>query len=113
VWRVLRSDKNGGSFHLQRRDPMPWVKHYHFHIMDKTWGHVIVAMSGHPPFQALVILNGHEYTACQARRKRIQFEKEGNCFTSMSDSRGFAEVAESLRRPAAIGQLNPHYSPPR
>lgn len=105
VWQVLRCENSPGSFHLQRRDPMPWVKHYHFHIMDRTWGHVIVAMSGHPPFQALVILNGHEYTACQARRKHIQFEKEGNCFTSMSDSRGFAEVAESLRRPAAVGQL--------
>lgn len=105
VWRVLRSDKNGGSFHLERKDPHPWVKHYHFHIMDKTWGHVIVSMSGHPPHPALIILNGHEYTACQARRKGIDFEKEGNCFTSLSDSRRFAEVAESLRSKAAVGQL--------
>lgn len=105
VWRVLRTPKNPSSFHLQRKDPMPWVKHYHFHIMDKTWGHVIVSMSGHPPHQALIILNGHEYTACQARREQIQFEKDGNCFTSMSDSRRFAKVAESLRSKAAVGQL--------
>ena len=105
VWRVLRSDKNGGSFHLERKNPHPWVKHYHFHIMDKTWGHVIVSMSGHPPHPALIILNGHEYTACQARRQGIDFHKEGNCFTSLSDSHRFAEVAESLRSNAAVGQL--------
>ena len=105
VWRVWRCQQNPDSFHLQRKDPMPWVKHYHFHIMDKTWGHVIVSMSGHPPHHALIILNGHEYTACQARRRRIQFEKDGNCFTSFSDSRRFAEVADSLRSQAAIGQL--------
>jgi len=105
VWRVLRCDQSPGSFHLQRKSPMPWVKHYHFHIMDPTWGHVIISMSGHPPHQALIILNGHEYTACQARQIGIQFEKEDNCFTSLSDSRRFAEVADTLRSRAAIGQL--------
>jgi hypothetical protein len=105
VWRVLRCDKNPTSFHLERKEPRPWVKHYHFHIMDKTWGHVIVSMCGHPTHQALIILNGHEYTACQARRKGIDFQKEGNCFTVLSDSRRFTEVADALRSPAAIGQL--------
>jgi hypothetical protein len=46
VWRVLRSDKSPAGFHLEYKNPRPWVKHYHFHIMDKTWGHVIVSMSG-------------------------------------------------------------------
>ncbi|MEW6199777.1 MAG: hypothetical protein AB1601_14075 [Planctomycetota bacterium] len=105
VWRVLRSDKNPASFHLEYKNPRPWVKHYHFHIMDKTWGHVIVSMSGHPPHPALIILNGHEYTACQARRRRIVYEKEDNCFTALSDSRKFAEVADALRSSAAVGQL--------
>lgn len=105
VWRVLRSDKNPTSFHLERKEPRPWVKHYHFHIMDPTWGHVIVSMSGHPPHQALIILNGHEYTARRATAQKLQFEKEGNCFTSFSDSRKFAKVADTLRSPAAIGQL--------
>ena len=105
VWRVLRTPKNPASFHLERKKPMPWVKHYHFHIMDQTWGHVIVSMSGHPPHPALIILNGHEYTACQARRRGIEFEKEGNCFTSLSDTRTFAEVADTLRSQAAVGQL--------
>ena len=42
-------------------------------------------MSGHPPFGAQVILNGHEYVACQAQVAEIGFTKEGNCFTGMAD----------------------------
>jgi hypothetical protein len=43
------------------------VNHYYFHILDPDWGHVTVRMCGHPPFPAQVILNGHEYVACQAK----------------------------------------------
>lgn len=105
VWRVRRSPKNPDSFHLERKKPYPWVKHYHFHIMDRTWGHVVVSVSGHPPHPALIILNGHEYTACQARQAGLTFTKDGNCFTSLSDSRRFAVVADTLRSSTAIGQL--------
>ena len=37
--------------------------HYSFHLMDPTSGHVTIKMSGHPPFTAQVILNGHDYVA--------------------------------------------------
>jgi len=53
--------------------------------MDRAWGHLTVKMSGHPPFGAQVILNGHEYVACQARAEGIGFTKEGNCFTGIAD----------------------------
>jgi len=42
------------------------VYHYSFHIMDPAFGHLTVKMSGHPPFGAQVILNGHEYVAVAA-----------------------------------------------
>ena len=61
------------------------MNHYSFHIMDPQWGHVTIKMSGHPPFGAQVILNGHEYVACQARAAGIGFIKEGNCFTAVAD----------------------------
>lgn len=105
VWEVLRTDKNPTSFHLQRKTPHPWVKHYHFHIMDPDWGHIIICMSGHPTHHALIILNGHDYAARQAEQKGIQFTKEGNCFTSLSNSRQFAAVADTLRSPSAVGLL--------
>jgi hypothetical protein len=30
------------------------VNHYSFHIMDPDWGHMVIKMSGHPPFGAQV-----------------------------------------------------------
>ena len=35
--------------------------------MDPQWGHLTIKMSGHPPFGAQVMLNGHEYVACAAQ----------------------------------------------
>ena len=73
--------------------------------MDPAWGHLVVKMSGHPPFGAQVILNGHEYVACQAQAAGIGFVKEGNCFTWITDPRGLAQIAETLSQDAAIGRL--------
>ena len=39
---------------------MPYFNHYSFHILDPDWGHLTIKISGHPPFPAQVILNGHE-----------------------------------------------------
>ena len=55
-----------------------------------------IKISGHPPFPAQVILNGHEYVACQARKAGITFTKEGNCFTTISDAAGLAKIADTL-----------------
>src|SRR5437899_4921660 len=73
--------------------------------MDQQWGHVTIKMSGHPPFPAQVILNGHEYVAAAARAAGIGFIKEGNCFTDIADPQGLARVADALPRQAAIGRL--------
>jgi hypothetical protein len=52
-----------------------------------------------------VILNGHEYVACQAGKAGITFTKEGNCFTTISDAAGLAKIADTLSEPRAIGRL--------
>ena len=62
-------------------------------------------MSGHPPFPAQVILNGHEYVAAVARAAGIGFAKEGNCFTGIADPQRLAQVADTLSQHAAIGRL--------
>jgi hypothetical protein len=54
--------------HIERKKPMPYVNHYSCHILDSDWGHLTIKISGHPPFPAQVILNGHEYVACQAHK---------------------------------------------
>ena len=98
VWDV------GINHHLERKKP--YVNHYSFHILDPEWGHITIKISGHLPFPAQVILNGHEYVACRARKAGIQFTKEGNCFTHISNAAGLANIADTLSEPRAIGQLS-------
>jgi hypothetical protein len=83
-----------------------YIDHYSFHIVDPDWGHLTIKISGHPPFPAQVILNGHEYVACQERKAGISFTKEGNCFTSVSDAAGLAKIADTLSENRAIGRLS-------
>jgi hypothetical protein len=99
VWDV------SGKHHLERKKPMPYVNHYSFHILDPEWGHMTIKISGHPPFPAQVILNGHEYVACQARKAGLGFSKEGNCFTAVADAPGLAQIADTLSEPLTIGRL--------
>jgi len=73
--------------------------------MDPAFGHLVIKMSGHPPFGAQVILNGHEWVAIAARAEGIAFTKEGNCFTEIADPQGLARVADAWPRQAAIGRL--------
>lgn len=102
VWEVQQRSKRGG-LNLRRKKPMPWVNHYYFHIIDKHWGHVTIRLCGQPPFSALVMLNGHEYVACRARKAGIPFIKKGNCFTSSAPE--LNRAAETLRSKAAVGLL--------
>jgi hypothetical protein len=94
------------NHHIERKKPMPYVNHYSFHILDPEWGHLTIKISGHPPFPAQVILNGHEYVACQAHKAGINFTKEGNCFTQISDAAGLARIADTLSEPRTIGRLS-------
>jgi hypothetical protein len=102
VWKVHRSAA-GAITRLEKKHD--YVYHYNFQIMDPEWGHVVIKMSGHPPFGAQIILNGHEYVAIAARAAGIAFTKEGNCFTEIADPQHLARVAESLSRDAATGRL--------
>ncbi|HLW86197.1 MAG TPA: hypothetical protein VKR60_13345 [Candidatus Sulfotelmatobacter sp.] len=67
VWDV------SANHHIERKKPLPYVNHYSFHILDPEWGHLTIKISGHPPFPAQIILNGHEYVACQARQAGLRF----------------------------------------
>jgi hypothetical protein len=99
VWDV------SGKHHLERKRPMPYVNHYSFHIRDRDWGHLTIKISGHPPFPAQILLNGHEWVACHARKAGILFTKAGNCFTHISDLAGFARIADTLSDDRTIGRL--------
>ncbi len=102
TWDVQRSKK--GVIHSLAKKKT-FVNHYSFHILDPDWGHVTIKMSGHPPFGAQVILNGHEHVACRARAAGIAFAKEGNCFTAVAQPEDLAQIADTLSHPAAAGRL--------
>ena len=93
------------SRHITRKKPAVYVNHYSFHILDRDWGHITIKVSGHPPFPARVILNGHEYMDRQSRRAGILFAREGNCFSHISDLTGFARIAETLIDESATGPI--------
>lgn len=107
VWHVHKT--SGGKIgDIARKEPWPYVNHYFFHIMDPDWGHITIRMCGHPPFNAQIILNGHEYVACQAgavKPEPIDFVKDGNCFIHTANSKGLQQVADTLRSDDATGLL--------
>ena len=102
VWKVHRS-AGGTIMNIEKR--REHVFHYSFHIMDPAFGHLVIKMSGHPPFGAQVILNGHEYVAVAAQGEGTGFTKEGNCFTEIADPQCLARVADAWPRDAATGRL--------
>jgi hypothetical protein len=93
VWHVQQT-ATGRIRHIERKQP--WVNHYAFHIWDREWGHLIIRFCPHPPFNALIILNGHEWVAAEAARRRLEFRKEDNCFTDWSNAAGLEQIAETL-----------------
>src|ERR1700745_2150730 len=106
----VRVGRTGGApaldHHIEKKKPMPYVNHYSFHILDAEWGHITIKISGHPPFPAQIMLNGHEYVACQARKAGITFTKQGNCFTNVSRAAALAKIAGTLSEPGTIGRLS-------
>lgn len=103
VMEVKRFDN--GNIDIRKKHPYPYVNHYSFHIMDPDWGHVTIRLCPHPPFNAQIILNGHEYVARQATKMGIDFVKEDNCFTQISDAAGLARIADTMRAESSVGRM--------
>jgi hypothetical protein len=101
VWHVERYGKGNSVIKLYR--PRKWrnVRHAFFHIMDPDWGHVTIRMCCHPPFGAMVILNGHEWTRRRAEKCGVAFRTDGNCFIEGSDIAGLDSLGGKLTASAA------------
>jgi hypothetical protein len=103
VWEIKKSRR--AKLLIRRARSWPLVNHYHFHIMDKQWGHLSIRMSAHPPFGAQILLNGHEWLERQARKKTICYSKEGNCFVGGSDLPALNRLAAELQGSAGLVRL--------
>src|SRR5262245_23139113 len=106
IWEVKRNT-DGRISEIRHRKNWPFVKHYHFHIMDGEWGHVTIRMCGYPPFGAQLILNGHEWVEREARRKCLTAVKDGNCFVEGSDlPRSTVWRSDCIRRTSSVDCAN-------
>jgi len=103
VWQVYKSRR--GKQLIRRAKSWPLINHYHFHLVDKQWGHLMVRMSGHPPFGAQVLLNGHEWLERQALQCKLDYHKESNCFSNGSDLPALDELGTRLAGSAGLVQL--------
>lgn len=101
VWDV-KPTKRGGR-HLSKN--YRFINHIFFHIIDPQWGHITIRISSHPPFHALVILNGHEFVARQAKQAGLDFQQTSNCFTDIMQPADLAQIADTSYAPHTIGQL--------
>ena len=94
VWDVKEIGK--GKILLRRKKPVPYINHYYFQIIDKTWGHITIRMSGHAPFSTLIMLNGHEWVERQKKARNLSLIKDGNCFTQFSGGEALSKIADTL-----------------
>ena len=102
VWKITRGQSQVP--HLEASKPWPYVNHYHFHFIDKEWGHLTIKMSGHPPFGMQVMLNAHEWVERRARKETVSVIKEGNCFVGGS-FQALDQIADTLCENHTIGRL--------
>lgn len=96
LWDVKRF--SSGKMDIRRKTEPSYINHYYFHIMDKDWGHICVRISAHPPFSAMVMLNGHEWVERRAAFPSLHVQKEGNCFTDYSDGEALSRLADTLQK---------------
>jgi hypothetical protein len=94
VWDI--KEFGNGKIDIRKKTPMSFINHYSFQIIDQHWGHITIKLSGHPPFGAQIILNGHEWVERREEIKKLWVIKEGNCFTSFSSGEALSRIAETL-----------------
>jgi len=102
VWKVKPC--RSGAPHLEAQSPWPHVQHYQFHILDRQWGHLMIRMSGHPPFGIHVAVNGHEWVQRQALAQSVPFQKQDNCFVG-GDFARLQTLAQGLHQPQSLVAL--------
>lgn len=101
VWTVKRN----GVVIQDIQHKWAYVNHYYFHIQDPEWGHLCIKICGHPPFDATIMLNGHEWVERHAPQQALTFTKEGNCFTDANNWAGLDQYADALSTQSAVGRL--------
>ncbi|MHC4887751.1 MAG: hypothetical protein ACYTGH_21945, partial [Planctomycetota bacterium] len=102
---VMKCFRNSNDKISNLQTKVTYVNHYSFHIIDEDWGHMTFILNPHPPFSLKICVNGHEYVERLARKNRIGFCKEDNCFTGSPNLAGLSRIADTMSADGAGGRL--------
>ena len=94
-----------GKIDIYRKKENSLVNHYYIHIMDAEWGHICIRICAHPPFNCLIILNGHEWVERHKETRELNITKEGNCFTSYTDGKKLSKIADNLKKEGQLDKV--------
>ena len=103
MWTV-RQGKSGPPV-LRRATKWPMINHYHFHLMDRQWGHETIRMRGHPPFGIQIHVNGHEWVQRQAAQRGVTAVKAQNCFVGGTSMEASSALARQLDGKQGLADL--------
>lgn len=73
-----------------------FVNQFYFYIQDAEFGRLFIRMCPYLPFNARLLINGHEWLACQMRRAGIRYRQQGNAFLACSDPTRLQALADSF-----------------
>jgi hypothetical protein len=73
-----------------------FVQQYYFYIQDAEFGRLFIRMCPYLPFNARLLINGHEWLACQMRREGIRFRQHANAFLTCSDPQRLQQLADGF-----------------
>jgi hypothetical protein len=83
-----------GGYHLELLQR--FVDQYYFYIQDADFGKMFLRLCPYLPFNGRLLINGHEWLACQMRREGISFRQHGNAFLTCSDPARLQQLADSF-----------------
>jgi hypothetical protein len=83
-----------GSHHLELCQR--FVDQYYFYLQDANFGPMFLRLCPYLPFNGRMVINGHDWLACQMRRENIGFRQHGNAFLTCSNPERLQQLADSL-----------------
>lgn len=90
---VSYATKSGG-YHLELCQR--FVDQYYFYLQDANFGPLFLRLCPYLPFNGRLVINGHDWLACQMQRENIRFRQQGNAFLTCSDPARLQQLADSF-----------------
>lgn len=77
----------------------------YYYSIDPQFGLMYVRIQTWFPYTIQVYVNGHDWLACQLRKKRIGFVQRDNCFTQLDSAERAQQLADQFCRLPWVRQL--------